>query len=143
MIINKNKLINKLIKLIMKNGKKTKAEKIIFLNFVLLKKLKKNPLKIFIYSINNIKPLVSLQIKKKRKIIKIIPKPIKKKIQITFAINSLIKITKQNTKNNFAYQFNKELLKAYNNTSNLIEQKKILYQKANEHKSNIYQNIKI
>lgn len=144
MLFNFNDIIiNKFINLLMLDGKKSKAEKIIFNIFIKLKKEKKNPLKIIIKAINNSKPLIRLKIQKKRKLTKIIPVPIREKKQITYAINSIIKLTKQKQKNKFENQLFIELLNAYNNTGTLIEQKKILYKKANENKSFIFQNKRI
>jgi len=65
--ILKKKIIIKLINTIMKNGKKTKAENIIFNLIKLLKKKNKNPIKFLIQALNNAKPLLVLRIKKKKK----------------------------------------------------------------------------
>jgi len=132
--ILKKKIIIKLINTIMKNGKKTKAENIIFNLIKLLKKKNKNPIKFLIQALNNAKPLLVLRIKKKRKITKIIPTPISIKKQINYGIKNLITITKKNNKKNFTLSLIEEILKLYNNTGDVIEYKKKIYTIANDNK---------
>lgn len=132
--ILKKKIIIKLINTIMKNGKKTKAENIIFNLIKLLKKKNKNPIKFLIQALNNAKPLLVLRIKKKRKITKIIPTPISIKKQINYGIINLITITKKNNKKNFTLSLIEEILKLYNNTGDVIEYKKKIYTIANDNK---------
>ena len=89
----KTLIYKKFILQLMKNGKRSKAEKI-FAGLLLELSLRGySPLPTIILAINNIKPLVEIRNVKIRGNLYAIPFPLSLKRQLTFAIRSLVKFS--------------------------------------------------
>lgn len=141
-IISKNKIIlkdnkynsiivNLLINKILKNGKKTVAQKILYKCFDQLKKqMNQNPLIIFEKAINNISPEIQLSTVYIKKIMYIVPKTIDDIKSIKIAINWLYKASLKRTGKHYFIKLTNEILDAYKGIGNCIKKKEILYKKA-------------
>jgi small subunit ribosomal protein S7 len=127
-IINSNKqdltsfstiLLKKFVSQLMKDGKKSKAEKI--LNNVLLKIFLKgfSPIKILTLAINNVKPLIEVRnVRLRRKSFQV-PFPIQTSRQITIAIKTILNSVAG--KNSFQDAFVDELINSSLNKSQSVK----------------------
>lgn len=119
--IYENQDISKFINIIMKNGKKEVAEKILYDSFFLLKKRKKNPLKIFEKAIDNITPLVEIRTRQIAGTKYNIPTEIKESRRKMLAFKYLLEEINANIRKNFPARLVDELLLAYKNEGSTVK----------------------
>jgi ribosomal protein S7 len=133
----KKKLFKKFINNLTLKGKKNINEKIFIKTFYKLKKLKKNPIKIFIKAIENGKPIVSIVVRKKRKFSRTIPFALNSFKQIKLSIKTIIMETRNinKSKTNFNQALIIELLNLNKNKGSIILKKQQLYQTASLNKA--------
>jgi len=127
-IIFKNKICNKLLK----NGVKTRPEKIIKTCLKQLqRKSKKQHLKILKKSLINSSPVLSIkQIKRRKKQVKEFPYILKKKLRLFIGLNFILTSLKRNKTNLFYSKFSEEILLTALNKGNTIKLKKDLYEQS-------------
>lgn len=130
----KKKLFIKFVNIVMINGKKEKAEKILLHTMKLLKKKYKNPIKIITRALVNSKLLLVLHIKKKRKRTQTIPTPILETKQLKHSMVSIINVTKKKKKIPMHLRLLQEFITISNNKGTIIENKKQIYKSAEQHK---------
>lgn len=135
-------IVSKFINYIMKNGKKDKAQNIMYfsLNIISLK-IKKNPLIILKKVLKNIQYLFEL---KKRKIggaIYLIPMKINIKRSIMHSIKNLIKNAKNRNENGFKNKLVGEIMDTYYENSNSIKKRNELNKIIEQNKA--YSSFKI
>ena len=130
----KKKLFVKFVNIIMVNGKKEKAEKVLLSTIKLLKKKYKNPIKIITRALINSKLLLVLHVKKKRKITQTIPTPILEKKQLKYGMVNIINVTKKNKKIPMHLRLLQEFINISNNKGTIIDNKKQIYKSAEQHK---------
>lgn len=138
--IYNSKLISMIINKILKNGKKTIAQNILYNSMTKLKqKTKKDPLQIIEIAMKNITP--SVEVKSRRVGGSVYPVPIEINAErgTSIALGFLIKSTKErnekNSKNNFSDTLTNEILDASNNIGNSVKKKEELHKKANANKA--------
>ncbi|MGX7589541.1 30S ribosomal protein S7 [Candidatus Vidania fulgoroideorum] len=126
-----NYYVSKFINMIMIDGKKTKAEKIVYNCLNLLKyKYNVNPLYIFIEAIKKVSPIIELKKKKVGGTNYIIPVKISNYRGINKGMKIIIKNTRiRNEKKSFISLF-KEIVETYNGCSNSIQDKNDIYKTA-------------
>ena len=128
-------VLKKFQKLLTKNGYLSRSEKItqqIFKLLYLKKTLKSSS--IFFHALNNIKPYVLIENKKIRGSMVAIPKPLSLKIQMSRALNNLIKHshkTKLKTKVSLA----QELIDSFEKKSQTFKDSQLLHSIAIQNKS--------
>jgi len=131
---NSKFLIVKFINLLMKNGKKSKSEKIFFDLFKFLSlKYKKFPILILFNSLKNISPLVIMRtVKVKGKSFQV-PFPLKESKQIAIGIKWLIKESrniKLTQENSFILNLIEQIDLAYQKKGNIFDKKNELHELA-------------
>jgi len=133
--LNKNRVILKFINILMKNGKKVKAEflfrkslKLIFLE------TRKDPFIIFFKALQNILSIVTVRFIRKRGRSYQIPFPLNNKQQLSLAIKWLIqdsrKLSKQ--KSSFFKILSAQLILASQNKGDIIKHKNEFYNSARQ-----------
>ena len=130
----KKKLFIKFVNMIMINGKKEKAEKILLNAMRLLKKKYKNPIKIIIKALINSKLLLVLHIRKKRKTTQTIPTPITELKQLKYGMLNIINVTKKKRKISMHLRLLQEFINISNNKGTIIDHKKQIYKTAEKNK---------
>jgi len=139
----RKKIFKKFINILMCHGQKIKAELILYQILTKLKITENNPLATLFLAIKNASPVLILKKLKRRKKVKIIPRIISKKKQISCGIVNLIKNTKKNKKVKMHIQLYEEIIKASNNTGSIVELKKQIYTSAFENKLSVKFNKQI
>jgi ribosomal protein S7 len=128
----KTLIYKKFILQLMKNGKRSKAEKI-FASLLLELSLRGySPLPTIVLAINNIKPLVEIRNVKIRGNLYAIPFPLSLSRQLTFSIRSLVKST--GSKKSFIKSLADELIKSSEGTSESVKKTNNLHKLARQNK---------
>lgn len=127
-------LIIKFIKLLMKNGKQSKSEKIVwFMLKSLSEKDNSSPLFVFYKSLKNISPLVIVRSVKVRGRSYQIPIPLKESRQLSIGMKWLIKLCNQIIKTKggiFSDVLVQQLILAYQNKGEIFKKKSELHKLA-------------
>lgn len=138
--IYNSKLVTMIINKILKDGKKSIAQNILYKSMTQLKqKTKEDPLKIIELAMKNITP--SVEVKSRRVGGSVYPVPIEITLErgTSIALGFLIKSTRErnekNSKNNFSETLTNEILDASNNIGNSVKKKEELHKKANANKA--------
>jgi small subunit ribosomal protein S7 len=137
--VYKDPLVSKLINVLMKDGKKSIVEKLVYNSFqIIKKKTKKNPLIILKHAINNIEPSLSL------KSIKIagksyqIPFELSLQKQKNLAIKWLVDSVNNRSEKSLTNRLYLEILNAYQQKGNAIKKKDEIHRKAEANRTFIY-----
>jgi len=137
--IYKDMLITKLINIVMKNGKKSIAEKAVYEVCRLIKEKKnKSPLQVIKDAVENIKPSMEL---KKRKIggsEHKVPFEINTKRQQSIAIKWIVQNANKNSEKSLALKLYTELMNAYNKKGSSYNMKVELHQLVEKNRANLH-----
>ena len=133
-LIQKRYILNKLINLLNKKGKKTKAFRILFQTFLRIRLItKKSPLFLILTAIKKLKPYVKvIKVRKAGKIYEV-PIPLNKKKQLFLVLTWIIK-TIQND-NNFIKSFSSEIINIFYKKGNSLKYKKEFIKKAYDNRA--------
>lgn len=130
----KKNIFSKFINFLMKDGKKSKAEKIFFEVLKHYQSQKINAMARIVKAIYLSKPLLIIKTQKKRKMLRVIPKPLNEKKQLSYGFLYLMAITRKRKKQTMAKQLIQEFNNIINNTGPVIEYKKQIYSIAESNK---------
>ncbi|AFP83832.1 ribosomal protein S7 [Candidatus Carsonella ruddii CS isolate Thao2000] len=135
-------IISKFINYIIKNGKKNKAQNILYysLNFFSLK-FNKNPIFLFKKVLKNTQPLFELKKKKIGGVSYQIPYKITLKRSLMFSMKWIIFFSKKRIENGFKNKLVGELIDSYLGFSNTIKKKDEIHKLSELNKA--YSNFKI
>lgn len=135
----KDSTIHKLINVLMKNGKKSIAEKAVYKTLELIKiKYNQSPLYILKEAIDNIQPSVEIKtIKKNGKEYKI-PYEINLKRQQSLAIRWLVLNLKKSNEKTIQLKLFHEIINAYNKKGLSFKMKDDLHQQAEKNRPNLH-----
>jgi len=132
----KSGLILKLMNLIMYDGKKTIAEKIIYSALDKLQsKTKEEPIQIFNTAINNIKPTIEVRSRRVGGATYQIPTEVKQKRSQALAIRWLIEASKKRKDKIMSDKICSELLDAYQGKGSAIKKKEDTHRMAESNKA--------
>jgi len=134
-------LTQRFINCLMVKGKKTKAEKILFDSFQLIKELNKNPFKIFDRAIKNISPNIEIRSMRIRRKKKKIPMPITGRRQSFFGIKWIIKSARTNEKkqkNFIKISLMKQLILASNKEGTSFQKKIELHKSVHDNRTDAF-----
>ena len=124
-------IISLLINKLLKNGKKSISQKIVYncLNMIEVQ-IKKNPILVLEQSIRNIAPLIKLIPVYIENNNFFLPTPIDEIQSIKVAITWLVKASLKRNGNKMYLKLVNEIIDAYKGTGNCIKKKELLYKKA-------------
>lgn len=132
-------LVAKLINRVMKNGKKTVAQKHVYKAFEIIKeKLGQNPLMVFHQALENVKPQMEVRSRRIGGAAYQVPVPVKGDRRISLGIRWLV-LASQARQNKdyhtFAEKIAAEILDAYNNQGGAVKKKEDTHKMAEANKA--------
>ena len=129
-------ILGKFINYLMKGGKKSIAEKLIYKTFKILKlKFKKNPLKVFNTAIKNGKPYIGvLNLRTRGKTFNI-PRPLTPKKQLFLVMKWLIQTASERNEKTFSLKLAHELLNLSKKQGKVMKYRKDLHKLAQRNRS--------
>ena len=130
-LLNNNNLIYKFINYLMKKGKKSIAENIIFETLKNIKfKYKQNPIKVFYTAIKKALPYIELKPTIKRGRTFQVPTPINYKRQLFLAIKNIMAIAKERNEKTMSDKLSAEFINIIKGQSKIFKLKQELYKSA-------------
>lgn len=131
-----NKLVSKFINSIMKDGKRSVAEKICYGAFDIMKKKTGNdPLKVFKTAIENVKPLVEVKPRRVGGATYQVPVEVRSARRIALAFRWVHNYSQARAEKTMQEKVAGELLDAYNNTGSSIKKKEDTHRMAEANKA--------
>jgi small subunit ribosomal protein S7 len=131
-----NKLVSKFINSIMKDGKRSVAEKICYGAFdIMKKKTGSDPLKVFKTAIENVKPLVEVKPRRVGGATYQVPVEVRAARRIALAFRWIHNYSQGRTEKTMQEKVAGELLDAYNNTGSSIKKKEDTHKMAEANKA--------
>ena len=132
----KDELVGKFIVSMMRKGKRTVAERILYQAFDIIKeKTKKDPLEVFKQAVENVKPQLEVRSRRVGGAVYQIPYEVRPKRQLSLVFRWLIMYAKQRKGKPMAERLASELLDAYNNTGGAIKKKEDTHKMAEANKA--------
>lgn len=129
-------LVAQLTIFIMRKGKKSLAEKIVYKAFeVISVKTKEEPVKIFKKALNNVKPALEVKSRRVGGATYQVPVEIRPERRITLAIRWLIQSARQRKEHEMIDKLAGELLDAYKNTGLTVKKKEDTHRMAEANKA--------
>jgi small subunit ribosomal protein S7 len=111
----KSKLVSRFINSIMKNGKKSLAESILYSSFNIIEdKTKKPPLEIFEKAMDNVKPFIEVKSRRVGGSTYQVPTEVRSSRQVALAIRWILEASRKRGENGMARKLASELLDAAN-----------------------------
>jgi small subunit ribosomal protein S7 len=120
----------------MLNGKKSTAERVFLESLVLIQQnLKKNPIKILLLSINNVKPVVEIRSVRMRGANYQVPIPLSDNRKVSIAIKWIIATANKKKENSMKVKLKDELIAASQNHGESIKKKLTIHKLANANRA--------
>lgn len=131
-----SKVVSKFINSIMKNGKKSIAEKICYGAFEILKqKTGSDPLKVFKTAIENVKPVLEVKPRRVGGATYQVPVEIRPHRRTALAFRWILNYARERSEKTMQERLAGELLDAYNNTGSSIKKKEDTHKMAEANKA--------
>ncbi len=131
-----NKLVSKFINTIMKDGKRSIAEKICYGAFdIIRKKTGSDPLKIFKTAVENVKPVVEVKPRRVGGATYQVPVEVRAPRRTALAFRWIINYARARAEKTMQEKIAGELLDAYNNTGSSIKKKEDTHKMAEANKA--------
>jgi len=133
-----NKLLMRLINKLMRDGKKTVAEKIVYKSLDLIKNKNLDPLTVFTTAIQNISPKMEVRPRRVGGASYQVPVEVRGERRISLAIRWLIFAAKNRPNkqyHTFSEKLAAELIDAYNNTGEAIRKRDLTHRNAEANKA--------
>jgi len=132
----KDRLISKFVNCVMKDGKKSAAQKVFDGALLLVeKKIGEPPLDVFEKAINNIRPSVEVKSRRVGGSTYQVPTEIKPSRQTALAIRWLLKFSKTRSEKGMTNKLAAELLDAYNERGGAVKKKEDTHKMADANKA--------
>jgi len=129
-------LLNKFIVIVMKDGKKSTAERICYGAFDILKaKTGEDPLKVFKTAIDNVKPILEVRPRRVGGATYQVPVEVRPQRKIALAFRWINNYARQRNEKTMRERLAGELLDAYNNTGSSIKKKEDTHKMADANKA--------
>ena len=129
-------LVAKFINGVMRRGKKSLAEKIVYGAFDLIaKKTREDPLKIFHQAIENVKPVLEVKPRRVGGATYQVPVDVRPSRRISLAIRWIIQYAKERSERTMTERLAAELLDAFNNRGAAIKKKEDTHRMAEANKA--------
>lgn len=131
-----SKLVSRFILSMMKNGKKSVAESILFNAFdIIEKKSKEMPLKVFEQAIENVKPLIEVKSRRVGGSTYQVPTDIRQSRQIALAIRWIIGFARARSEKNMSEKLAAEIIDAANKRGSAIKKREDTHKMAEANKA--------
>ena len=129
-------LVSQLTQFIMRRGKKSLAENIVYKSFdVISQKTKEDPLKVFRKAIDNVKPVLEVRSRRVGGATYQVPVDVRHERRISLALRWLIHSAKQRKEYGMIDRLAGELLDAYKNTGLAIKKREDTHKMAEANKA--------
>ena len=131
-----DKLVAKLINKVMKDGKKSKAEKIVYGAFEIIKeKLGEDPLKVFHKAVENVKPLMEVRPRRVGGATYQVPMEVSERRQIHLALKWIVDAARARSERGMVNRLANELIDAYNERGGAFKKKEDTHKMAEANKA--------
>ncbi|GBC62670.1 30S ribosomal protein S7 [Desulfonema ishimotonii] len=131
-----SKLVSKFMKSIMRDGKKSTAEKILYRAFDLMEERSKdNPLKVFETAVENVRPLIEVKSRRVGGSTYQVPTEIRPSRRTALAIRWVIDFSRKRSEKGLANKLAAELLDASNNRGSSVKKKEDTHKMAEANKA--------
>lgn len=131
-----NKLVNKFVNVVMKDGKKSLAERILYGSFDLIKqKAKQDPLVVFEKAIDNVKPAVEVKSRRVGGSTYQVPIDVRQQRRSALAIRWLIQFARKRPEHTMQERLAAEFLDAFNNRGASVKKKEDTHKMAEANKA--------
>jgi len=132
----KSKLVSRFINSIMKNGKKSLAESILYSAFdVIEEKTKKPPLEIFEKAMDNVKPMIEVKSRRVGGSTYQVPTEVRSTRQVALAIRWILDASRRRGENGMSNKLASELLDAANQRGASVKKKEDTHKMAEANKA--------
>lgn len=132
----KSVLISKFINKMMLDGKKSKAEKILWDSFSIIeKKLKKDPKEVFEKAIENVKPQIEVKSKRVGGSTYQVPMEVPAKKQVSLAMKWVITFARSRHESSMSQKLAAELSDAFNKTGSSVKKKEDTHRMADANRA--------
>ncbi len=122
-----DKLVGKLINIVMREGKKTKAMKIVYTAFdIIRQKTNQDPLEVFYQAVENTKPEMEVRARRVGGATYQVPFPVKSHRKISLALRWIVKAARSKSGRPMAERLAQEIMDAANNTGEAVRTKENL-----------------
>jgi small subunit ribosomal protein S7 len=129
-------LISKCINVIMKDGKKSVAERIMYEALEIVKqRTKKDPVEIFEKALENIKPVVEVKSRRVGGSTYQVPVEVRPERQISLAIRWLVQYSRNRPEKTMQERLAAELIEAYHNRGSAVKKKEDTHRMAEANKA--------
>ena len=136
--IYNNKLLQRLINRVMRNGKKSVAQKQVYRALELIKNKNEDPLKVFQIALNNISPRMEVKSRRVGGASYQVPQEVRGERKISLSIRWLIESARKRSNkeyHTFADKIAQELLDAYHNTGEAVRKRDLVHRMAEANKA--------
>jgi small subunit ribosomal protein S7 len=131
-----NKLISKFINCLMKDGKKSTAQSLLYGAFgVIEKKAKEDPVKIFEQAVDNVRPVIEVKSRRVGGSTYQVPTEIRPSRRTALAIRWIIGFTRKRGEKGMSQKLAGELLDAANNRGSSVKKKEDTHKMAEANKA--------
>ena len=132
-----SELVARLINTIMRNGKKSVAQKIVYSAFDVIKAKKKDmdPLEVFLQAVENIKPKLEVKSRRVGGATYQVPVDVEPERQVALAMRWIVTYSRGRKGKSMTESLAGELLDAFNNTGSSIKKKEDTYKMAQANKA--------
>jgi small subunit ribosomal protein S7 len=131
-----DKLVAKLINKVMKDGKKSKAEKIVYGAFEIIReKLGEDPLKVFHKAVENVKPLMEVRPRRVGGATYQVPMEVNERRQIHLALKWIVDAARARSERGMVNKLANELIDAYNERGGAFKKKEDTHKMAEANKA--------
>jgi len=131
-----DKLVAKLINKVMKDGKKSKAEKIVYGAFDIIKeKLGEDPLKVFHKAVENVKPVMEVRPRRVGGATYQVPMEVNERRQIHLALKWIVDAARARSERGMVNKLANELIDAYNERGGAFKKKEEVHRMAEANKA--------
>jgi len=136
--IYNNKLLQRLINRVMRNGKKSVAQKQVYRALELIKNKNEDPLEVFQIALNNISPRMEVKSRRVGGASYQVPQEVRGERKISLSIRWLIESARKRSNkeyHTFADKIAQELLDAYHNTGEAVRKRDLVHRMAEANKA--------
>jgi small subunit ribosomal protein S7 len=131
-----NKLVAKFINCLLKRGKKSTAESILYGSFgIIEKKAKESPIDVFEKAVNNVKPLIEVKSRRVGGSTYQVPTEVASSRKLALGIRWLILHAKERTERTMREKLAGEILDAANNRGGAIKKRESVHKMAEANKA--------
>ena len=131
-----NKLVAKFVNSLLKRGKKSVAESILYGSFdIIEKKLKEQPVELFEKALNNVKPVIEVKSRRVGGSTYQVPTEVQPSRRVALAIRWLITHAKERTDKTMKEKLAAELIDAANNRGAAIKKREAVHKMAEANKA--------